>query len=149
MCYLGVAENVAIIAQFGFSFIVSFYLDIMPMLQKGVWQPTLDMIVGLMMLLLGIAGVIISLSLLNRGRATLMALDVFLMVKWLFLLALLTAGFASYFNLLGKWNGLAMPGHEDPSIALLPMIALLILNLPLFVASAYWWRPNVRRYAKT
>ena len=149
MCYLGVAENAAIAAQSGFSFIANFYLEVMPMLQKGVWQPTLDMVVGLIIPLLGVAGVIISLCLLKGGRAALMALDVLLTVKWLILLGLLTASFASYFNLLDKWNGLAMPGHENPSITLVPMIALLILNLPLFVASAYWWRPNVRRYAKT
>lgn len=152
MCFLGVAENAAIVTQFGFSFVVNFYLEVMPMLQKGVWQPTLDMFVGLMIPLLGMAGVIISLSLLKRGRAALMALDVFLIVKWLFFLGLLTTSFASFFNLLNKWNGNpgpAMPGHEDPSIALVPMIALLILNLPLFVASVYWRRPNVRRYVKT
>ena len=61
--------------------------------------------------LLGMAGVIISLYLLKRGRAALMALDVFLMVKWLIFLGLLTAGFASYFNILDQveWARHARP----------------------------------------
>jgi hypothetical protein len=102
MCFLGVVENVFIVVNFGFSFVVSVFLDAKSMLREGAWETRLDMLIGLIMLLLGVAGVVISLALLKRGRAAVMALDFILVLKWLFFLVLLAKALALFFNLLNK-----------------------------------------------
>jgi hypothetical protein len=149
MCFLGIVENSAILLPGGFSLLFNVMSTGVP-LQRESGSPLLagETLMLVILPVLGLAGIIISLALLGRGRVAATTLYAYLLARWLILLSLLHAGIGEYSRLKAGWDGgLAQPGREDPLIMIIAIVALCLLHLPLFVASAYWWRPRVRTYA--
>jgi hypothetical protein len=151
MCFLGVLVNTL---SFSFTpwsgglFDASF--EEVRQLGEAGWQKGLSLIYVWTIFPLGVAGIVISLALLKRGKAALRALDVFLILKWLVFVGPLLALLDFYNELQSGWDTdpslRGWPGHGDPAIALFLMLLYLLWNVPLFGACAYWWRPSVRRY---
>lgn len=149
MCFLGLAENCAIFIQSGVGFLFNFISSGFP-LQRSGGSLSLDGEAFMLCILpvLGLAGIIVSFALLGRGRVVVRALYAYLLARWLVFLGILLAGADEYFRLNVGWDGhLAQPGLEDPMIMVIAILSGCLLHLPLFVASAYWYRPSVRTYA--